>query len=106
MRLRYVAFCCGGFIALWAGMLAWPHAARGHDWYPLECCSGQDCAPADAVVRREDGSFLVTARGMSVVIPADYSAWRKSPDERIHVCIRRLRSGGEYLICAFRGPGA
>jgi hypothetical protein len=86
--------------------LAWPHGARAHDSYPLECCSDHDCAPADAVIRREDGSLLVTSRGMSVVIPADYSAWRKSPDERIHVCIRKLRSGSEYLICAFRGPGS
>jgi hypothetical protein len=78
---------------------------QAHDWYPLECCSGQDCAPAEAVVRQADGSYLVTSRGMSVVIPRDYAYWRRSPDSRIHVCIRRLRSGGEYLICAFRGPG-
>ena len=87
-------------------MLAWSHEPRAHDWYPLECCSDRDCAPADAVERREDGSYLVTSRGMSVVIPADYQAWRKSPDERIHVCIRKLRSGSEYLVCAFRGPGS
>jgi hypothetical protein len=87
----------------WLGL---PQAARAHDWYPLECCSDRDCAPADTVLRREDGSFLVTARGMSVVIPADYQRWRNSPDGRIHVCIRKLRSGSEYLVCAFRSPGA
>jgi hypothetical protein len=43
---------------------------------------------------------------MSVVIPADYQRWRDSPDGQIHVCIRKLRSGSEYLVCAFRGPGA
>jgi len=79
--------------------------ARAHDWYPLECCSGQDCGPADTVERRPDGSYFVTSRGLSAVIPSDYALWRKSPDGRIHVCIRRLRSGGEYLVCAFRGPG-
>ena len=42
---------------------------------------------------------------MSASIPADYPKWRKSPDGRIHVCIRKLRSGAEYLVCAFRGPG-
>jgi hypothetical protein len=80
-------------------------SADAHDWYPRECCSNRDCAPADAVQRREDGSYLVTSRGMSVVIPADYARWRQSPDGRVHVCIRKLRSGAEYLICAFRGPG-
>lgn len=106
MRVCCIAFCRLGLFAVLAALLAGLPDAHGHDSYPLECCSEQDCAPAEAVVRREDGSFLVTSRGMSVVIPADYSAWRKSPDERIHVCIRRLRSGGEYLICAFRGPGS
>lgn len=91
---------------LWAGLLALPRASSAHDWYPLECCSTRDCAPADSVVRHDDGSYLVTSRGMSVVIPADYQRWRDSPDGQIHVCIRKLRSGSEYLVCAFRGPGA
>jgi len=104
MQARY-CIACWCALALWAGWLAWSRPANAHDWYPLECCSDHDCAPADEVVRREDGSLVVTARGMSVVIPADYSAWRRSPDERIHVCIHKLRSGSEYLICAFRGPG-
>lgn len=105
MRLRDLAFCCLGFFVVGAGLLA-RHEARAHDFYPLECCSNQDCAPADAVERRADGSYLVTSRGRSVVIPANYQAWRKSPDARVHVCIHKLRSGSEYLICAFRGPGA
>jgi hypothetical protein len=100
MRLRQIAF----FAAL-ALLLALPPATLAHDWYPLECCSDRDCAPADTVERREDGSYLVTSRGMSTVIPADYAKWRRSPDGRIHVCIRKLRSGAEYLVCAFRGPG-
>ena len=92
-------------IAACAGLLLYICGAAAHDWYPLECCSERDCAPADTVVRREDGSYLVTAHGMSAVIPANYPNWRKSPDGRIHVCIRKLRSGAEYLVCAFRGPG-
>jgi hypothetical protein len=93
-------------IAVWAGMLSFAAEARAHQWYPRECCSERDCAPADTVVRRPDGSYLVTSRGMTVVIPADYDRWRPSPDARIHVCIRRLRSGSEYLVCAFRAPGS
>ena len=98
-RLRLVC------LAIWACLAAALPGAQAHDWYPLECCGNHDCAPADTVVRRDDGSYLVTSRGMSTVIPADYSKWRKSPDGRVHVCIRKLRSGAEYLICAFRGPG-
>jgi hypothetical protein len=80
--------------------------ARAHEWYPLECCSGEDCGPADTVVRHEDGSYLVTARGLSVEIPATYGKWKSSPDGQVHVCIRRLVFGGSILMCAFRGPGA
>lgn len=82
-----------------------PPQALAHDWYPLECCAERDCAPADTVVRRADGSYLVTSRGMSVAIPGDYRNWRLAPDGRLHVCLRQLRSGSVYLICAFRGPG-
>ena len=51
------------------GLLSWE--AHAHDWYPLECCSGQDCGPAETVERRPDGSYLVTSRGLSAVIPPD-----------------------------------
>lgn len=91
--------------ALTTGLLSMPAGGQAHDWYPRECCSEQDCAPADTVVRREDGSYFVTARGMSAEIPPNYPKWGRSPDGRIHVCIRRMRSGAEYLVCAFRGPG-
>jgi hypothetical protein len=99
---------CGPIVAVAvsAGLLLGAPGAAAHDWYPRECCSDRDCAPADTVERRDDGSYLVTARGLSAVIPADYAKWRSSPDGRLHVCIRKLRSGAEYLVCAFRGPGA
>jgi hypothetical protein len=79
--------------------------AHAHEWYPLECRADQDCAPADTVVRRDDDTYLVTSRGMSVVIPPNYRYWRASPDGQVHVCVRPLKSGGVMLICAFRGLG-
>jgi hypothetical protein len=74
--------------------------AAAHDWYPKECCGKHDCAPADSVRRKQDGSYVVVSRGVSVMIPITFNQWRKSPDGRVHVCT------SEYLlICAFRGPG-
>jgi hypothetical protein len=106
MRLRCTArLCCTALLAIWAGAAVQEPQALAHDWYPLECCADRDCAPADTVVRRDDGSYLVTSRGMSVAIPGDYRNWRQAPDGRLHVCLRQLRSGSVYLICAFRGPG-
>jgi hypothetical protein len=92
--------------AVLASLFVASPVARAHEWYPLECCDGRDCGPADTVVRRDDGSYLVTARGLSVVIPATYGKWKSSPDGQVHVCIRQLVMGGSILICAFRGPGA
>jgi hypothetical protein len=79
--------------------------ALAHSWYPRECCGDGDCAPADSVVHQDDGSWLVTAHGMVAVIPRDYPNWRRSPDAAVHVCIRKMRSGAEYVVCAFRAPG-
>ena len=80
-------------------------SAHAHDWYPRECCSSQDCAPADTVIRRDDGSYLVTTRGLSVVIPWWFRPWQTSPDGRVHVCVRQLTEIGPVVLCAFRGPG-
>jgi hypothetical protein len=88
-----------------ASLLDASPVVRAHEWYPLACCSGDDCGPADTVVRRDDGSYLVTARGLSVVIPATFRHWQPSPDGQVHVCIRQVVFGGVTLICAFRGPG-
>jgi hypothetical protein len=78
---------------------------HAHEWYPIECCSGRDCAAAELVVRRDDGSYLVTADGVSVVIPEGFH-WRSSPDGQVHVCIRQVGGVGPTVVCAFRGPGA
>ena len=95
-------------------LLAWSAIAVGlivalprvhaHEWYPIECCGGKDCAAADTVVRRADGSYLVTANGMSVVIPDGYY-WRPSPDGQVHVCVRQIGGVGLMVVCAFRSPG-
>ena len=82
-----------------AGTLIRATPAMAHSWYPKECCGVSDCAPADAVVRRSDGSYLISVRDISVLIPTDYEGWQGSPDGRIHICV------SEYVVfCAFRGP--
>ena len=90
--------------AVLASLFFAPPVARAHEWYPLVCCGGADCGPADTVVRHDDGSYLVTAHGMSLVIPEDYY-WRLSPDGQVHVCVRQISGIGLMVVCAFRGPG-
>ena len=94
-----------GLAAMLAGVSAALPDARAHDWYPRECCSSQDCAPADSVVRRDDGGYMVTVRGMTVLVPWWFRPWRNSPDGRVHICVRQFTGIGPVVLCAFRGPG-
>jgi hypothetical protein len=91
--------------AVLVSLLVASSVARAHEWYPLACCGGEDCGPADIVIRRDDGSYLVTAHGMSLEIPGEYY-WRPSPDGQVHVCVRHIAGIGTMVVCAFRGPGA
>ena len=91
--------------AVLASLLVASPVARAHQWYPLACCGGEDCGPADIVIRRDDGSYLVTARGISLEIPEEFY-WRPSPDGQVHVCVRPIGGMGMMVVCAFRGPGA
>lgn len=86
--------------ALTAFVLSNGLLAQAHDWYPPECCGQRDCGPADAVERRDDGSYRVVFRGKAVVIPSDYNQWKISPDGRVHVCV----AGSGKVLCAFRAP--
>jgi len=95
-----------GLAAMLATLAAALPDARAHDWYPFECCSARDCAPADNVVRREDGGYMITARGITVLVPWWFRPWRESPDGRVHICFRQFAGIGPVVLCAFRGPGA
>jgi hypothetical protein len=57
-------------------------------------------------VRRDDGSHLATSRGIFGGHPLQLPAVAKLTGGRIHVRIHDLRAGSEYVVCAFRGPGA
>jgi hypothetical protein len=95
-------------------LAATPVAA--HDWYPLECCHGQDCAPVDKVemvptpaVSGPDGAaaglpvMMVTTRHGTVLVPASFPR-RESKDHRMHACMMPGEGGRMRLICIFMPP--
>jgi hypothetical protein len=43
-------------IMLFAATVASILPVQAHSWYPMECCSGQDCHEADMVTEMPDGS--------------------------------------------------
>jgi hypothetical protein len=102
---------------LLAGLLAATPAAA-HDWYPLECCHHEDCAPVDKVeivptpaVSGLDGApagppaTMVTTRHGTAVVPANFPR-RESKDHRMHACMMPGEGGKMRLICIFMPPSS
>lgn len=95
---------------------------EGHDqsdpnhWYPLECCHGMDCAPADYVGAprtnvSDDGVPRLISPGLeisskhgSVFVPDGFPR-RRSKDSSVHVCMRPNGQGGMRLLCVFFPDG-
>jgi len=74
-----------------------------HDWYPAECCSGQDCAPVTGVSfvsssPNELPVMIVTTQYGTKPVPRSIAP-RESPDERMHACIFQGQ-----VICLFIPP--
>ena len=59
--------------------------AYAHSWYPKECCSQNDCAPADRIETGPRGIMAVMVGNRRIEIPPGFAA-RSSPDDQIHVC--------------------
>ena len=84
--------------------------AKGHDWYPLECCNHMDCAPVESIIRLVPAGggapqLIVSSKHGKAILPQDFPT-RESKDSRMHVCMRRHDSGDMGVICLFMPPGA
>ena len=100
---------------IFAGLLLVATAAAAHDWYPIECCSGMDCAPVEKVEIMPvqsagimgsttlPGTMMITTKHGSVIVPANFPR-RESKDNRMHACIRASGNGNLRLICLFMPP--
>lgn len=104
---------------LMAALLVAATPAAAHDWYPIECCHGMDCAPVEKVDILPGpgvasllsspahaaplGEMLVTTKHGSVVVPANFPR-RESKDHRMHACMRPAQGGAMRLICIFLPP--
>ena len=88
-------------------------AVQAHEWYPQECCSGQDCAPVEKVEvmpalkagmwtqfnPRMPTVMVVTTKHGTAMVP-DNLTRRQSQDNQMHACLHAGR-----LICIFMPPG-
>jgi hypothetical protein len=86
-------------IILFVVTLVFVPPAQAHSWYPLECCSGQDCYEADFVTEMPDGSAKVQVGQDTVVVPRSLKR-RTSPDGHYHLCYRKW-SDSTVVRCFF-----
>lgn len=80
-----------------------PAPASAHDWYPIECCHGMDCAPVEHAERSEGNTLIVTSKHGTGIVPSSMTR-RESQDSRMHVCMRRSWDGQMRVICVFLPP--
>src|SRR5262245_66270231 len=81
-----------------AMVLAVPGNVRAHDWYPKECCGGNDCAPATVeqiqvtpalgqqLQTTLPTAMMISTKHVVVIVPSGFTA-RVSKDGRAHACI-------------------
>src|SRR5215475_796473 len=80
-----------------------------HEWYPVECCGGNDRAEVEHATydsaRSADGALpilpVTTALGTGLV-PSNFPR-RESRDGKMHACMRPAE-GDMRLICLFVPP--
>lgn len=94
-------------VALMLGIVS--HSARSHSWYPLECCSGLDCAPAEIENIRLPTAgdalpiTIVKTKFGTAVVPPNFPL-RESKDGGLHACMRPQQDGTMKLLCLFVPP--
>ena len=92
-----------------AGALFSLMEASAHDWYPMECCHHQDCAPIESVARifptgGGTPQLLVTTKRGTTLVPQDFPV-RESKDSQMHICVRGNEYGSDDVMCLFMPPG-
>lgn len=69
------------------GWLALAVKVRAHEWYPVECCSGHDCAPIPAEqVRLTPQGWIWRNDHGAQLFSFDSDRLRASPDAQFHGC--------------------
>ncbi len=73
--------------------------ALAHDWYPVECCSQQDCKPIDDPREVGESGDRYTYRGLSF----SKAQTKTSPDGKYHVCVVQAHgSGASHIRCMWK----
>src|SRR5215831_21297535 len=108
-RLGFMDRCVSSTLLGMALSLGLQSPVIAHEWYPMECCHGRDCAPVESVETLAPAStnglatLVVTTKFGTAVVPADFPR-RESKDNRMHACMRQGATGRIHLLCFFVPP--
>lgn len=62
-----------------------PKQAHSHSWYPKECCSDRDCAPATDIKHIDAHHIQATNKFGTAIYPK--RTWKHSKDCSYHSCL-------------------
>lgn len=97
--MRKIVF--GSFVVLVTVAGLSPSWCSAHSWYPKECCSDQDCMPADRIETDAHGDLRVIVGPLRIWVPRGF-AIRPSLDRRIHICFREEKDPNFLMpLCLF-----
>jgi hypothetical protein len=108
-RLELMRWYVSSTLLAMALSVAIQSPAIAHEWYPMECCHGRDCAPVESVETLAPAStnglatLVVTTKYGTAIVPADFPR-RESKDNRMHACMRQGATGRIHLLCFFVPP--
>lgn len=88
-------------LAFLAAALAFACESGAHDWYPIQCCSNQDCAqvPAASVKRTPQGWRLPSGH----VLAFDDARVKPLPPGKVGVHVCERNDAARTPICLFIG---
>lgn len=97
-------------VSLLALTVSEAHEAPSGWSYPIECCSGLDCAPVEKTefLTPADSTSLpqmvLTTRIGTTIVPKT-AIWRQSKDNRFHVCMKTYdKNPATNFLCVFAPP--
>ena len=88
-------------LAVLVAALAVACPSQAHDWYPIQCCSGQDCGPVPpGAVKRTPGGWLLPS---GHTLPYDDARVKPLPKGQVGVHVCETQDAQRRPICLFIG---
>ena len=108
-RIVWRTAAAAALVSVIVATRTWTPVVNAHDWYPIECCRGLDCAEVEYATYANTPSsdrdlpiLSVTTKHGTAIVPSNFPR-RESPDEKMHACMSPDKRGMR-LICLFLPP--